>query len=161
MTRPDAVTLRVARLLIASAALAATFPALAQIEIEKPWTRATAPGAKVAGGYMTIHNRGTAPDTLVGASSSAAARVETHVHLMENNIARMREVPGYEVPANGNFALKPGGAHLMFMNIKAPFKEGDKVPVTLKFERAGEVQVEFHVGRLTAMGHGAGMGHKK
>lgn len=142
--------MRLSRILLSAGVLAAALPAAAQVEIDKPWARATAPGAKVAGGYMVIRNKASAPDKLVGLSSPAAARVEMHVHLMENNVAKMRQVPGYEVPGNGRFELKPGGAHLMFMNIKAPFKEGDKVPVTLKFERAGEVQAEFHVGRLTA-----------
>jgi len=143
--------MRLVGIVLACAALAAALPAAAQVEIDKPWARATAPGAKLAGGYMVIRNKASAPDKLVGLSSPAAARVEMHVHFMENNVARMRQVPGYDVPANGRFELKPGGAHLMFMQIKQPFKEGDKVPVTLKFERAGEVQVEFHVGRLTAL----------
>jgi copper(I)-binding protein len=63
---------------------------------------------------------------------------------------KMREVPGYDVPAKGEFELKPGGAHLMFVQIKRPFKEGEKIPVKLKFEKAGEVSAEFHVGRLGA-----------
>jgi periplasmic copper chaperone A len=122
--------------------------AQAQVVIEKPWARATAPGSKVAGGYMLIRNAGSAGDKLVGASSPAAARVELHVHLNDNGVMKMREVPGYDVPAKGSFELKPGGAHLMFMDIRKPFKEGEKVPVKLKFEKAGEVSAEFHVGRL-------------
>jgi len=124
-------------------------PVHAQVQIEKPWARATAPGATVAAGYMTLRNRGTAPDRLVAASSPAAARVELHVHILEGNVMKMREVPGYDVPAKGSFELKPGGAHLMFMQIKRPFKEGEKVPLRLKFEKAGELSAEFHVGRLT------------
>ncbi len=128
---------------------ALALPAQAQVEIEKPWARATAPGAAVAGGYMTIRNKGSAPDRLVGASSPAAARVELHVHIKEGEVVRMREVAGFDVPAGGAFELKPGGAHLMFMQIKRPFKEGEKVRVKLKFERAGEIGAEFHVGRLS------------
>ena len=119
----------------------------AQIQIEKPWARATVPGAKVGGGYMTIRNAGVA-DKLVSASSPAAAKVELHVHINDNGVMSMREVPGYEVPAKGAFELKPGGAHLMFMDLKRPFKEGDKVPVKLKFEKAGEVSAEFQVGGM-------------
>ena len=70
---------------------------------------------------------------------------------------KMREVPGYDLPANGAFELKPGGAHLMFVDIKRAFKEGEKLPVKLKFEKAGEVSAEFHVGRL---GEGAPPAHK-
>ena len=124
-------------------------PAQAQVAIEKPWLRATAPGARVAGGYMTISNQGAA-DKLVSVSSPAAARVEMHVHVNDNGVMKMREVPGYDVPAKGAFELKPGGAHLMFMEPKRPFKEGDKLPVTLKFEKAGEVRAEFEVGGMGA-----------
>jgi copper(I)-binding protein len=127
-----------------------SFGAAAQVAIEKPWARATAPGAKVAGGYMVIRNQGAAGDRLVSASSSASAKVELHVTINDNGMMKMREVPGYDVPAKGAFELKPGGAHLMFLDIKRPFKEGEKVPVKLKFEKAGEVSAEFHVGRLGA-----------
>jgi copper(I)-binding protein len=127
--------------------LFASAPALAQLQIEKPWARATVPGAKVGGGYMTIRNAGAA-DKLVSASSPVAARVEMHVHINDNGVMKMREVPGYDVPAKGSFELKPGGAHLMFMDLKRPLKEGEKLPVKLKFEKAGEVNAEFQVGGL-------------
>lgn len=126
------------------------FSAQAQVQIEKPWARATAPGATIAGGYMVIRNQGTAGDRLVSASSPAAAKVGLHVSTNDNGVMKMREVPGYDVPAKGAFELKPGGAHLMFMDIKRPFKEGEKVPVTLKFEKAGEVKAEFQVGGMGA-----------
>jgi copper(I)-binding protein len=121
-------------------------PAQAQVAIENPWGRATPPGASVAGGYMLIRNTGAAADRLVAASSPAAGKVELHVTAMENNVMKMREVAAYDVPAKGSFELKPGGAHLMFLQLKQPFKEGDKVPVTLKFEKAGEVKAEFQIG---------------
>jgi periplasmic copper chaperone A len=127
-----------------------SFPVSAQVTIEKPWARATAPGAKVAGGYMIIRNPGAVADRLVSVSSPAAAKVELHVTANDNGVMKMREVPGYDVPARGAFELKPGGAHMMFMDIKRPFKEGEKVPVTLKFEKAGEVSAEFQVGGLGA-----------
>lgn len=145
-------------LLFATLALAATV-AQAQVTVEKPWTRASAPGAQVAGGYLTVRNAGAAGDRLVAASSPAAARVELHTHINENGVMRMREVPGgYAIPAKGAFELKPGGAHLMFMDLKAPLKEGDRIPVKLKFEKAGEVNAEFAVGALGAAAAPAG-GH--
>jgi copper(I)-binding protein len=128
--------------------LLVSLPAFGQIEIEKPWMRATPPGAKVAAGYVTVRNKSASPDRLVGASSPVAARVETHVHIKDGEILRMREVKALDVPAKGALELKPGGAHLMFVEIKQPLKEGDKVPVTLKFEKAGEIKTEFNVGRL-------------
>jgi copper(I)-binding protein len=135
-------------LLLAAALIAS--PAAAQIKIENAWARATAPGSKIAAGYMVIHNGAAAPDRLIGATSPAAEWVQTHVTIKDGDVFRMREVKGYDIPAKGGFELKPGGAHLMFVNIKAPFKEGQSVPATLRFERAGEVKIEFRVGRLGA-----------
>jgi copper(I)-binding protein len=131
----------------------AAAPAFAQVEIENAWARATAPGAKTGAGYMVIRNKSASPDRLVGAGCAVAARVETHVHIKEGDVFRMREVKGLDIPANGSLELKPGGAHLMFMEIRRPFKEGEKIPVTLKFEGAGEITVELHVGRLGAAAH--------
>ena|SRR5688572_9140008 len=137
------------RCLVALLSLVST-SVFSQVTIENAWSRATAPGAKVGAGYFTIRNQSAAPDRLVGASSPAAARVETHVIEKQGEILRMREVKGYEVPAKGSFELKPGGPHLMLVDIKAPLKEGDRVPVTLKFEKAGEVAVQLRVERLGA-----------
>jgi len=128
--------------------LFASTPALAQIQVEKPWARSTVPGAKVAGGYMVLRNAGPGADRLLSASSPVASKVELHVHINDNGVMKMREVKSYAVPAKGSFELKPGGAHLMFIDIKRPFKEGEKLPVRLKFEKAGEISTEFHVGRL-------------
>jgi periplasmic copper chaperone A len=123
--------------------------AWSQVEIDKPWIRATAPGAKTAAGYMTIRNKSAQPDRLVGGSSPLAAKLETHVHVKDGEILRMREVKSYDVPANGSFELRPGGAHLMLVDLKRPLKGGEKVPVALKFERSGEVKVDFEVRPLS------------
>jgi len=128
-------------------ALLAT-PALAQIEIENAWARATPPGAKIAAGYMTIRNKSSSPDHLIRVASPLAARVEMHVHIHDGDVMRMRQVKGYDIPASGSLELKSGGAHLMFVDIQRPFKEAEKIPVTLLFERAGEMKAEFRVGRL-------------
>ena len=133
---------------LAAALLLVVAPAFGQVQVEHAWARATAPGAQVAGGYMAIRNNGATADRLVGASSPAAARVELHVHIKEGEIVKMRQVAAYDVAPKGTFELKPGGAHLMFLNIVRPFKEGERIPVKLKFEKAGEMSVEFHVGRL-------------
>ena len=132
----------------------AAAPAMAQVSVENAWARATAPGARLAAGYMVMRNAG-APDRLIGASSPAAERVEMHVTERDGDVARMKQVKGYEVKST--FELKPGGAHLMFVNIKAPFKAGEKIPVVLRFEKAGEVKTQFHVGRITA---GGAQGHQ-
>lgn len=131
----------------------AALPAWAQVQVENAWIRPTAPGAKVAAGYMVIRNSGATADKLVSASSPAAEKVETHVTVKDGEILRMREVKGYEIPAKSAFEAKPGGAHLMFVNIKAPMAQGQKVPAVLRFEKAGEVKVEFAVGQPAAAGH--------
>jgi len=128
-------------------ALLAT-PALAQIEIENAWTRATPPGEETAAGYLTIRNKSSSPDHLIRAASPLAARVQMHVHLHDGDVMRMRQVQGYDIPARGSLELTPGVAHLMFVDIKRPFKQGEQIPVTLRFERAGEMKVELRVGRL-------------
>jgi copper(I)-binding protein len=127
-----------------------SFSLNAQVEIDNPWSRATAPGAKVGAGYFTIRNRSEQAERLVGASSPAAARVETHVVEKQGEVMRMREVKGYDVPAKGSFELKPGGPHLMLVDIKRQLKEGEKVPVVLRFQNAGEVKAELEVRALGA-----------
>ena len=122
--------------------------ALGQVQVEEPWSRATAPGARVAAGYMVIRNQGAAADRLVGASSPAAERIETHISVRDGEVMRMREVKAYDIPAKGSFELKPGGAHLMFVDLKAPFREGERIPVVLKFQNAGEVKIELQVTGL-------------
>ena len=122
----------------------------AQITIDTAWARATAPGAKIGAGYMTIRNAGGAADRLVGASSPAAERVEMHVTTKDGEVSRMREVKSYAVPAKGAFELKPNGPHLMLVNLKAPLKEGASVPLRLRFEKAGDVDARLEVRPLTA-----------
>jgi copper(I)-binding protein len=80
---------------------------------------------------------------VVGASSPVAGRVEMHVTVREGDVMKMREVKGFDIPASGSFELKPGGAHLMLMELRRPIKKGDKVPVTLKLEKGGELKVEL------------------
>ena len=124
-------------------------PAWAQVSVDKPWSRATPPGAKVGAGFMQLRNAGAA-DRVVGASSTVAGRVEMHVTLREGDVMKMREVKSFEVPAGGSFELKPGGAHLMLLDLKRPLKKGEKVPLTLKLENGGELKMELSVEELGA-----------
>ena len=117
-------------------------PAWAQVSAEHPWTRATPPGAKTGAGFMQLKNAGAA-DRVVGASSPVAGRVEMHITVREGDVMKMREVKGFDVPAKGSFELKPGGAHLMLMDLKRPIKKGDRVPLTLKLEKGGELKLEM------------------
>ena len=134
--------------------------ALSQVSVENPWARPTPPNARLAAGYLTVVNASGAPDRLVGASSPAAARVEMHVNIKDGDILRMREVKDLKLPAGGRLELKPVGAHLMFVNIKAPFRQGDTVPVTLRFEKGGEVEVALPVGQPAPAAAGHQHNHK-
>lgn len=133
------------------------------LEIQHPNSRAMLPGAPVGGGFLTIVNTGSEPDRLVSATSPAAGEVQLHEMAMENDVMKMRHLEnGIEIPAGATVELKPGGLHVMFMKVKEPFKEGAKVPATLVFEKAGSVDVEFHVGPAVgkaAEGHDAHEGH--
>jgi len=113
-------------------------------------SRATPPAAKVGAGYLALVNGGTAADRLVAASSPAAGRVEIHEMRMDGNVMRMRELAqGLALPPGATVELKPGGFHLMFMELKAPLAVGANVPVTLVFERAGKVEIELKVEPAT------------
>ena len=117
------------------------------IKVEQAYTRSTVPGQMAAGGFMKIENKGTA-DQLVSASSPVAGEVQLHEMAMEGNVMKMRQVKDIAVPAGGSVELKPGGLHLMFMNIKAPLTAGESVPVKLKFAKAGEVEVKMPVNAM-------------
>jgi copper(I)-binding protein len=124
-------------------------PAWAQVSAEKPWSRATPPGAKVGAGFMQLKNAGAA-DRVIGASSPVAGRVEMHVTVREGEVMKMREVNAFDLPAGGTYELKPGGAHLMLMDLKRPLKKGETVPLTLKLEKGGELKLELQVEELGA-----------
>lgn len=123
------------------------------IKIEHAYTRATAPGQQAAGGFLQIENKGGAADQLISASSPIAGEVQLHEMAMDGNVMKMRQVKDISVPANSEVELKPGGLHIMFMNIKAPLAVGETVPVKLKFAKAGEVEVKMPVKAVAPMKH--------
>lgn len=133
-------------------------PAWAQVSVEQPWTRVTPPGAKVGAGFMQLRNAGAA-DRVVGASTPVAGRVEMHVTLREGEVMKMREVKSFEVPAGGSFELKPGGAHLMLLDLKRALNKGEKVPLTLKLEKGGELKFDLTVEEMGARRPAHGGGH--
>lgn len=120
--------------------------AVSATEIASPWVRPTAPGAKVGGAFMTLLG-GKEADRVVSASSPAAEAVELHTHIMEGGIAKMRPVPAIDLPAGGRVELKPGGLHLMLINLKAPLKAGESIPLKLRFEKAGEIEIKVPVAK--------------
>jgi periplasmic copper chaperone A len=146
------------RLLILAALIACGFSADAMakdykagsIEIINPWSRATPKGASTAIGYMAIKNNGTTSDRLTGGSVNVAASVQLHSMVMENGIAKMRELHGLEIKPGQTIEFKPGGSHAMFVNLKHPLSKGERVKGTLVFEHAGAVEIEYSVESIGA-----------
>lgn len=118
------------------------------LQVRHPWSRATPAGAKVGVGYMEIRNNGALPDRLLSATTPLAARVELHVTSHEGEVMKMRQVRRFEIPAGSRIALGPGGGHLMLVDLARPLKKGERFPLTLRFERAGEIQVELEVQEM-------------
>lgn len=120
------------------------------LEIVHPWSRATPDGAKVAAGYLEVRNAGSEADRLVSVTGDIAARAEIHEMAVDaDGVMTMRPVAGgVEIPAGGNVALKPGGLHIMFLDLKQGAKEGEKFKGSLTFEKAGTVAVEFAVDAM-------------
>jgi copper(I)-binding protein len=148
--RDSLFTLALALALSAAPALAQEFKA-GDIVVEKPWARATPKGAEVGSGYLTIQNKGAAPDRLTGGSADFAT-VEIHQMSMENGVSQMRELKdGVSIPAHGSVAFSPGGYHVMFTHLTHPLTKGETIKATFNFEHAGPVAVEF-----TVTGIGAG-----
>lgn len=156
--------------ILAALAAAFAFPALAEgISVTDAYARSASPRAMTGAAFMTIENTGTDDDRLIAARSPAAERVELHTHLMDaSGVARMVEVKdGFPIPAGATHMLERGGDHVMFLGLTAPFEEGAKVPLTLVFENAGEIEIEVPVdlsrgpgaGMMGGEGHGHGHGH--
>src|SRR6202158_6158362 len=115
-----------------------TAPAHAQevkagdLVITQAWSRATPGGAKVGGGFLTIENKGSAPDRLIGGSVDVAGRVEVHEMAVTNGVMTMRQLErGLTIEPGKTVTLAPGGYHLMMLGLKSPLKQGGKLPVTL------------------------------
>lgn len=171
MTHPSIRSFLRAAVALGMLTLSGTALAAEGIHVEQAWARPTTSMAKAGGAFLTIHDRAGQGDRLVGASSPAAERAELHSHTMEDGIARMREVEGgIEVSAGGELAMQPGGYHIMLMGLRAPLAPGGTVPLTLSFERAGDVDVTVRVleagerppaaGGMQGDGHGQAGGHR-
>lgn len=140
-------------LLTAIVVLAATGAQAADdIMIEESWAPATIGRSTTGAAYMTIVNHGAANDRLVGASSPAANKVELHRSVVEGGVARMLPVPAMDLKPHQPVELKPGGLHLMLTGLKTPLKAGDKIALTLRFEKNGAVDTTVTVGRAPAGG---------
>jgi periplasmic copper chaperone A len=122
--------------------LAAT-ASLAQVKVDQAWARPTVAGQQGGGAFLTLTS--AKADRLVGGSTPLAERFELHSMSMKGDVMEMRQIDAIELPSGKRVELKPGGLHVMFIGLKQPLALGSKVPVTLMFEQAGEVKVEFDV----------------
>ncbi|MCW6506579.1 copper chaperone PCu(A)C [Lichenifustis flavocetrariae] len=120
--------------------------------IEHPWARATPGGAQIGGGYLTVENKGGAPDRLIGGSFEASSGFELHEMSMDAGVMRMRPTGPLEIPAGGKLTLDPSAKHIMFTGLKRALKKGETVAGTLVFEHAGTVPVSFEVEGIGARG---------
>jgi copper(I)-binding protein len=122
----------IARILALSAASFLVTAAQAQVTVKEAWVRATVPQQQATGAFMQLS---AAKDTkLVAASSPVTPVVEVHEMAMQDGVMRMRQVPSVALPAGKTVELKPGGYHVMLLDLKQQVKEGDTVPLTLVFE---------------------------
>lgn len=146
--------IRTTGLLSALLCAACAFPAHAQVSVTDPWVRATVAQQQVTGAFMRITSIQDA--RLIDIKSPLAGVVELHQMAMENDVMKMRAVKALDLPAGKSVELKPGGYHLMLMDLKRPLKEGETVPLTLVVEgrdkKRSNIEVKAQVKPLAASG---------
>ena len=129
---------------------------LGPLVISQPWARATPSGAPVAGGYIRVTNKGAEADRLVSGTTDISAAVELHEMKTEDGVMKMRPLPaGLVIEPGQTVELKPGGLHFMFTGLKRQLIQGESFKVTLVFEKAGPVTLNFRIEGLGARGAGA------
>jgi hypothetical protein len=153
------------KLVLAALLIGFVTPAPAQgtgntsITVEQPWARATPGGAKTGAVYMTLDNKSGTADRLTGVTSDVADKLQIHEMKVENGVMKMREIAGgLPIPAGGSVALKPGSYHVMLIGLKKPLTAGEKIPLTLTFEKAGNISVTVPVQAMGATQDKGGMG---
>lgn len=118
------------------------------IMIHEGWARASIGSAPNSAAYMTLMSHGTAADKLIGAKTPIAETAELHHHILDGGIAKMRPVEAIEVKPGETAVLEPGGFHIMLMGLKEELTAGDAVPLTLTFEKAGDVTLDIQIKGL-------------
>ena len=150
------VSLLLASLMVSAGALAAAADLVTVVE---PYVRLAPPNAPATAAFMVIKNAGDKDVKVVKADNPASKATELHTHLNENGVMKMRPVAAIEIKSKGEATLKPGGLHVMLINLNAPMKEGDVVPITLTFDDGSSKKVDAKVVKPMAAGMPA-MEHK-
>ncbi len=147
------LSLAVAALMMLIAPAVAAPMTVGTLTLDAMWTRATPPGAPTAGGYLAITNTGSEADTLVSVASPLAAMSDLHVMETKDGVMSMHPAEGgVPIPAGATVTLAPGGFHIMFMGLTSPLKQGETLPVTLTFAKAGKIDVSFPILAIGAKG---------
>ncbi len=132
-------------LLVCAAAVAQTYKG-GDLLITQAFARSTVPGQTSGAAYLSIENKGKAPDKLIGVASPAAKSVQIHTMAMDGNVMKMREATEIALQPATKVAMQPGdGYHIMLIGLKKALKAGDKFPLTLNFEKSGKVEVAVPV----------------
>lgn len=124
--------------LLFSSHLQANSQASDEVTINDPYVRAVPPGQKISAAFLQLDNASDTMQSIVSASSPAAGVVELHTHIHDNGMMKMRRIEKIDIPAKGQTVLKPGGLHIMLINLKNNLKPGQEVSVTLKFSDGSE-----------------------
>lgn len=134
-----------------------------EIVVTAPWARATPGPARIGVAYMTIANRGSAPDRLLRVETPVAERAELHTTVMQNGVMRMRSVESVALPPGQTVQFAPGGMHMMLIDLIAPLEEGGRFDMRLIFERTGglDIQVPILGVGVAELDSGMGGGHER
>lgn len=121
-----------------------------EVAVATPWARATIGGGTTGAVFLTLHNRGAAPDRLVAASTPIARRAALHHHEIDAGVMKMRPVAAIFIAPGSTMALAPGGLHIMLTGLRYRLSEGSSFPLTLTFEVAGSATIRVDVRSATA-----------
>lgn len=123
---------------------------LRTLYIDHPFARATPPGARSGGVFLSVENKGDSADRLLRVSTPVAGTAELHQMVLDAGVMRMRAIAGLDVKPGDRLVLQPGGYHVMLMNLKQPLQAGENFPLTLSFEKAGSIEVNVVVESMSA-----------
>jgi periplasmic copper chaperone A len=124
------------------------FASDSELSIDDPYVRLVPAGIKTTGAFMVIRNAGAKDISLVEAESPVAQTVQLHTHINEDGVMKMRQVPSIDAKAKAQVELKPGSYHIMLIDLNKELKEGDLVPITLKFSDGQKRALEAPVRKL-------------
>ncbi|RON10531.1 copper resistance protein CopZ [Pseudomonas brassicacearum] len=125
-----------------------------ELEIAHPWSQELPPNAPTVAAYFVIHNNGKTADRLLGVASPISGKAELHEHVKQNDLMKMQQVPSVEIPAGGDITFAPMAYHVMLLELKdrSLLHDGKRFPLTLHFEKSGDVTVEVAVQKQPPAG---------